>query len=450
MQGCDHPEAPFGAATCQHLVPARREPSVEWLQYFRWLTGDGLETQFVCPACLARREAGSEIVIVSICGACLEQLIDDVGDPQGVRGRAGVRVREAAVTSRVVELVLPQALAPAIDCAPVDDSPNVWLVLGAGGGIWRCDVSSGRWEELDHVQVPDEPAHKPWMGHALTHHLHVAPTGAFVAVVNDYGTLGTVHHLGRGATLRLNGGDYHPETVPFSFAFVERGGRTIAIHRTMWNRLDASDAETGRLLTERAPTSYRRGEPRPVHYLDYFHGRLAVSPDGRRIVDDGWVWHPFGVPIAWSLDAWLDDNEWESEDGPSLVTLCQRAYYWDHGLCWLDPGRIAVAGLGDDDLEIVDGARIFLAGEPATESRGRRRATAAEATPFPGPSGSFLSDGRHLFSSASGALDVWDASDGARIARVEGFEPRRRHPRSGEFVQVDAAVLRAGTVTTPT
>jgi len=147
--------------------------------------------------------------------------------------------------------------------------------------------------------------------------------------------------------------------VPFSFAFADVNGRVIAIHRTAWNRLDFSDSATGKLLSVRGPTSYRSGQERPEHYLDYFHGALYVSPSGTHILDDGWVWHPVGSPTCWSLERWLTDNVWESEDGPTRKDVCAREYYWDHGMVWLDDTRVVVGGIGDDDIEIVAGARIF-------------------------------------------------------------------------------------------
>jgi hypothetical protein len=449
LRGCDHHEGPFGAGACAHLVPARRDPTVKYLKYYRWLTGDGVTTHLLCPECLAHREAGDDVAIVGICDGCLVLLTKEAGAPQGLRGRPGILRREAAMKSHVTEFEVPRALRPVVDFAPVERCPSIWLVLGASGRLGRLDLSSGRWEELDEIHLLVEPDRERWR-HDIAAHLHVSATGAFVAVVNDYGMLGTVHRVGQSTTMELNGGDYHPETVPFSFAFVERDGRTVAIHRTAWNRLDASDAATGRLLTQREPTSYGHGEPMPEHYLDYFHGRLLVSPDGSRIADDGWVWHPMGAPLAWSVDAWLERNVWESEDGQTLVTLCQRAYYWDHGMCWLDSARIAVSGLGDDDVEIVDGARIFLANEPTPESAHRRWRDAREGMSFAGPRGTFLTDGQLLFSSSADGLDVWDVSDGALVTHIDGFEPRRRHPSSGELVQVAASVLRVGTVTGPT
>jgi hypothetical protein len=72
-----------------------------------------------------------------------------------------------------------------------------------------------------------------------------------------------------------------------------------------------------------------------------------------------------GMPrTAWSVDAWL-----ESEDGPTLVHLCQRDYYWDHGMCWLDSARIVVGGIGDDDLEMVASSRTDRRSPPPCSSQ---------------------------------------------------------------------------------
>jgi hypothetical protein len=139
--------------------------------------------------------------------------------------------------------------------------------------------------------------------------LHCSKRGEFAVVVNDYGRYGQVIDLRSGAvTFALDGGDYHPATVPFSFAFADMFGCVVAVHRTALNRLDVSDPSTGELLTQRSPTSYRSGEERPEHYLDYFHGALYLSPSGAHILDDGWVWHPVGVPTVWSLNRWMSQN----------------------------------------------------------------------------------------------------------------------------------------------
>jgi hypothetical protein len=266
------------------------------------------------------------------------------------------------------------------------------------------------------VTLPSESDHKPWAGHKLRRHLHVSPRGEFAAVVNDYGRYGQVVDLRSGTlTLTLDGGDYHPETVPFSFAFVDLQGRMVAIHRTAWNRLDISDPYSGKLLSERAPASYRSGEERPPHYLDYFHGALYASPGNTRILDDGWVWHPMGIPVVWNLDSWISDNPWESEDGPTRKEICAREY-WDDAMTWLSEEKVAISGIGDDDIELIDGARIFDI--TSVGKTGDRRHSdwnwAREITVFPGPAGKFFSDGKRLYSSDETGLSRWDPQNGAR------------------------------------
>lgn len=82
--------------------------------------------------------------------------------------------------------------------------------------------------------------------------------------------------------------DGHSETVPFSVMFFTHNKQTLLIHRTNWNRLDISAPSTGALLTERTFADNYGAE--------YFHGGLYSSPDGKKVLDDGWVWHPIGWP----------------------------------------------------------------------------------------------------------------------------------------------------------
>lgn len=303
----------------------------------------------------------------------------------------------------------------------------------------------GDWARVARTSVRLEPHHKPWNRRVLKRRLHSSKRGEFAAVVNDYGRYGQVIDLRFGkVTIALDGGEYHPETVPLSFAFAEKPtGGVVAIHRTAWNRLDVSDAITGELLTQRTPTSYRSGEERPEHYLDYFHGALYLNPNGTRILDDGWVWHPVGIPTVWSLDRWISDNVWESEDGPTRKRLCARDYYWNSAVSWLDESRVAIGGIGDDDIEMIAGARIFDVSSPGSPS-GRLRADvqgAHEVTAFPGPAGVFFSDGTWLFSSDETGLARWDPKDGSQTGRLEGFHPTHHHRSAGELAQLIDGIL---------
>ncbi len=128
-----------------------------------------------------------------------------------------------------------------------------------------------------------------------------------------------------------------------------------------------------------------------------------MSPDQRRIVDAGWCWHPVGIVTSWSLERWLDENPWESEDGPSRRELCSRAYFWDGPMCWLDDNRVALWGYGQDDEWLVDGAQIY-----DTRTGARERWFAGT------PRGELIFD-ELLHVLGDGRLTVWDVARGARL-----------------------------------
>jgi hypothetical protein len=403
------------------------------VDYYRWFSGVGLvEVELLCVECLARRRAGESIEIVSICEPC-RVVLEDVGIQDGIFGTPEVLVRLEPTDTTLRETSLPWSSEEIVGIAPIESTHAFWLVVLRDGSVGRLHADSGEVDDVCSVELPPaEPDHQPWVGHLLTPRLHVSVDARFAAIVHDYGQYGRAYDLRTGrCTLELDGGRYHANTVPFSFAFVEHRGRTVAIHRTEWNRLDASDPETGDLLTERGPTSYGRGEEPPEHYLDYFHGRLVVSPDGRRVVDDGWVWHPVGIPRVWDLRRWLETNVWESEEGPR--TLTQRWYYWDHGICWLDPDHIALEGIGDDDDEMIGGVRIFTVAASGIWAR--------ELAAFAGPSGRFFSDGRRLFAAGTDGLTIWEVGTGALVARIDGFTPSWQHSHGRELAEISGQRL---------
>jgi hypothetical protein len=406
------------------------------VRYARWLTGVGIDVHLLCPACLERQRLGVETPVAPICETCHETLTLEYGDLLGTYGAPGFPEDREDFDATVVERLLPTH-APVLDLADLRDE-TAWLLLGEDGSISRLDPDAGVAEELLVVSLPAEPdagtGDDERHGPRPRPRLHASPSGAHVAVVNDHGRRGIVVDMATGeVTMTLDGGDHHPWTVPFSVLFFEHEGTELLVHRTAGNRLDVSDPRTGELLTSRGPTSYQHGGARPDHFLDYFHGRLIGSPDGRRVVDDGWVWHPVGVLVAWDLLPWLERNPWESEDGPSLGALCQRDYYWGHGVCWIDDHRVAVEGLGDDDLEIVPGARIFDL-DQTIDQPGQR--SFVETSSFAGPSGALFSDGVRFFSSDESGTSIWRISDGARVGAIEGFRPTHQHVAARELVEI--------------
>jgi len=441
MLVCTHEREPFGAPMCAHLQTCR-EP---WIKYVKWYIGSGLATELLCVPCAERREQGLPVAVESVCEECFEYATTEVCDLVRTGGKPEIRIRPETFNGALKETAMASELGTIVDIAPVyQDSLSLWLILTDDCRLIRFDADTSELTHIGSTDLQPEPPHKSWSGPNPRQRLHASRNGAFIAVVNDYGRYGQVIDARSGKlTMSLDGGDYYPGTVPLSFTFADLHGRVIAIHRTAWNRLDVSDPATGKLLTDRSPTSYRSGEERPEHYLDYFHGALYVSPNGTHILDDGWVWHPIGIPTAWSLERWISDNAWESEDGPTRLLLCGRSYYWDHAVAWLDESRVAIGGIGDDDNEIIDGALIFEVTSPAGPT-GRWRADlrgAREVTAFPGPGGTFFSDGKWLFSSDEMGLARWDTQSGERTGHLEGFRPTHHHRGASELVQLNDRTL---------
>ena len=436
MLACEHNREPFGAPICAHLRECR-EP---WLSYVRWYTGRGRNIELLCQMCVTERDRGESIATEAVCKDCFEYATTEIGELVGVRGKPEICMRPEPFNLALRRTRLPDFAGTIIDVAPLEmDTRSLWLFLDETGALIQLDADTGKTNHLSPVSLILEPDHEPWCNHALKPHLHCSPCGDFAAIVNDYGRYGQIIDLRTGqVTKKLDGGDYYAETVPFSFAFARLHERSVAIHRTDWNRLDVSDPATGNLLTVRGPTSYQRGEERPRHYLDYFHGALRTSPNCVRIADDGWVWHPVGIPTTWNLEKWISDNAWESEDGPTRRDTCARDYYWDHSMTWLDDHRIAIGGLGEDDNVMIDGARVFdvaLSGNAG----GRWRADwtwSRELIAFAGPVGKFFSDGKCLFSSDVNGLSRWDVNDGSCTGHFPGFQPTHHHKSANELAQL--------------
>jgi hypothetical protein len=408
---------------CRHLIEAEQS------EYVRLLTGRGLDSDLCCRDCDRAAQVGEAAELLVACEGCVTRCTDDWSGLVAWRGVPGITERPEPFDATVSSTPLP---VPVTDIVPVRaQRGSVWLLLAADGAIGRFDADHRTYEVFARCTGPDEPDSEPWAADLLRRRLHCSADGRYVAVVNDFGRHGRVLDLATGAVgVELYGGSYHHETVPFSVAFVEHGGRTLVVHRSDWNRLDISDAATGQLLTARPQPQYEVGVQRPEHYLDYFHGAIVVSPGGRRIADDGWVWSPVGIPAVWNLHAWLEENVWESEDGASRHGLCPRAYRWNSPLCWLDDERIVVSGIGGDDEAMLDGVRIFVA------------ATGQEVGAFPGPTGDLFADPVRLYAAAPGGLEVWDPVTGDRTGTVRGFVPTRHHTGAGELAAIDNGVLR--------
>ena len=425
---CGHIALAGTSRMCSHLIGSDGE------EHVGLLTGRGLDFDVCCPACDRAAQAGSAPELLSACEGCLAAYVDDEDHRYLVawRGAPEILERPEAFDVTVVDTTIPVA---AVDFTPVvGETGSVWLLLEDDGQIGRFDADTGQWSPLARATVPVEEPDPRWAGRHPQPRLHTSPGGDFAAVVNDFGRYGQVIDLRTGEmTVALDGGAYCEETVPFAVAFVQRRGRTVVVHRTAWNRLDATDAGTGELLTARELPGFRQEGPLAEHHLDYFHGALHASPGGRWLADDGWVWHPIGIPYVWDVRRWLDDNVWESEAGPSRRPLCGRDYHWNVPMCWTGDDRLAVSGIGGDDEAMLAGVRIFDV------------TTGTQVNTFAGPTGAFFADDRRLYSANEAGLEIWDVDTGQRNGALPGFVPARHHTAAGELASLAGDVLRRWT-----
>ncbi|MGW4650276.1 hypothetical protein [Kitasatospora sp. NPDC004289] len=422
---CGHHLTSAPVPVCEHLLTTT-EPLYQYVHF----TGDGTDQARVCQDCVPPTDVGPMVRVTPLCAPCADAVTRGL---LGTRGHPGPVERPRPTDPTVVRSPLPAALGPVTDLAP-GGAAGGWLLLLADGTLVRWHPGDEHWQELARTTVALPPDARTWGEMLPALRLHADADGRYAAVVQDHvdgESLGQVLDLTTGAvTMALSGGTHKTYTVPFSLAFTEHEGRTLLVHRTEWNRLDVSDPADGTLLTDRELDEDRA--------LDYFHGALHISPDGRRIADDGWIWQPVGAPSLWSLHHWLTENPYESEDGPSLRDPLQPDYLWNRPMVWLDGERLALGGLGDDSAWLRPGALVLHVDDLTGALNTPLRLTA-----FAGPDGPFFAVDGLLYAATPEGLTVWDPTDGARLATVPGFHPTHHHRPAGELAAlVDGALHR--------
>jgi hypothetical protein len=401
---------------CIHLDQATES---DW-DYCKSFSGKGIEYALICLRC---REAPEtiEASLRSVSPGRFNQIESDgcwESDKSGIHGLPETLERPGGVSFRHEDVPLDiPVTATVVDLKPVPSSLNgECLALFTNGDLIRIGPSRGSIPLLN--ALSGSVALSPGLS------LHVSPDGDMAAVVEARGQHGVVFDLASGRpTMVLDRGNYRPEHTDFPVAFFEMSGQLRLVHGTVWNRLDVSDPRTGSNLTGRtlAPV---KGTERPAHFLDYFHGSLTVSPNVQRIIDNGWVWGPAGIVVSWSLRRWVQENPWESEDGPSRRGMCMRHYFWEGPLCWIDDEMLAVWGYGNDDYNLVPAALLVNA-----ESGQLVRW-------FAGPEGRFEYD-RYLYStSVESGTSVWDIENGERILHEKAFCPTCYHRGARRFITV--------------
>lgn len=401
-------------------------------EHYQWFSGKGQDYSLLCGECRASIGV-SDVEFVEV-DSDRFAIIEDEGFWDGIIGTPELNEDLGLVEVSDREIAIDELRCEDVIAAqPVDGVDGSTWIVCTRGGIHRIDLDRGQVRAtcgLDGVSL-DDPASVI---------LRVSKDGRYAALAGVFAQYGQVFDLHSGKIIKdIDRGAYHQNVTPFSIAFVEYLGMQLLVHATSWNRLDITNLDTGMPVTERPSPEYQRGESRSDHYLDYFHGRLFVSPDQRSILDDGWAWHPVGMISTWNLETWIADNKWESEDGLSRRRLNYRYYYWGGPVCWVDDRHVAIWGYGRDDDWLLPGVEIM-----DTFSGKRVRwiyGVAADAgqTKWPdkmATEGLLHSDGSHLFgiSRTKEKLDVWDLSTGTKRGEVQGLVPLAYHRRAGLFL----------------
>ena len=240
---------------------------------------------------------------------------------------------------------------------------------------------------------------------------------SLVAIVNILGRHGAVFDLRTGDKIQdLDRNDYHISHYKFAYEFLEVNGRQLLIHATDWNRLDITDLRTGEVLSARERED-----------LDYFQASILVSPDQKKMVVDGWVWHPIGAMKILDLDETMEDPSYfEDDDKHPIVKVTD--YFWDAPVVWINPSTILFYGFGPDDDGIIDAALIYDVIEEKYVSW------------FPVQNGKFFFDGS-LVVLAENGISVWDVDTGERHLLVTDLHPVSYHVNSNILLTSENGVI---------
>ncbi len=93
---------------------------------------------------------------------------------------------------------------------------------------------------------------------------------------------------------------------------------------------------------------------------DFFHSRLAASPQGKRLLSAGWARHPWGVVMCFDFARGLADP-CHFDYGYSVSTCSRNVYLAEESsACWLDDDRIVIGASGE--LEDPEESRETEAG----------------------------------------------------------------------------------------
>lgn len=179
-----------------------------------------------------------------------------------------------------------------------DKEPDTYAVFCTNRALYLSDGSFSR-----HTFLANLPEIDPVAG-PIQIYFHEP----YISVSERFGLHTAVVDRRDGFVRCFERKDYHYDVSSYSIGFVEREGATLLIHQTDWNRLDITNLQTGKHLTEREIT-YDHELSRKINFLDYFHSILNVSPDGMHFLSNGWMWAPVGNILCFETGAFLNRFE---------------------------------------------------------------------------------------------------------------------------------------------
>lgn len=246
---------------------------------------------------------------------------------------------------------LHSALPPTAMTSMLNASETRIPAMGVRSLVWDGDtlvdwVAGGQRYQLDGLVIPRA------VGYAYPFDSAVALPDSDYAVI--YATRETkAVILRRGDVYReVNRSYYQADEYEYPIAvFRLSSGREVLAHcPDDYCCLQIEDLTTGEVLT-------RSAARKPA---DFFHSRLAASPDGRYLISAGWVWYPMDDVNVYSVEDALNDPC--HLDGAGIGI---KAWAEECSASFLPDSRLAVALYGidaDEGADADDGAaelRLF-------------------------------------------------------------------------------------------
>lgn len=213
---------------------------------------------------------------------------------------------------------------------------RAFIAKGVQSLSWRGDelvdwVGGGRAFALDGTESRGRVNYAYRFDAAIT-----SADGRYAVIFEKLGTKGLL--LDHGQIVReLDRSFYCAEAYEYPLAFLSGSdGRLLLLHcPESYHRLEIEDVESGEVLT--------KAEGRKP--ADFFHSRLSLSPQGKRLVSAGWIWHPWSQARVFDVTQALANPH--HLDG--ISNLKPTPMFEVGSACWLDDDRVIAGGSASDE-----------------------------------------------------------------------------------------------------